>query len=298
MGGDLKLESIQSDKNARLSAEVFLALIQVFRDNGWEIPDKHAGFDSRFNRFCERLCIFNREEQKLLIELTRRFTAIDGDQYLPLIVKLLKQLGDVDVEAFKGANKFFIFPLIAPKDFGRTKSSSFVWYYFKDEKVKCDPVFLGKDLVFCEAQRVSLVENLQANEKLILVDDYIGSGETAVSAIRWFVDEHYVSKENIIILSIAAQSIGMQYIQQEVGTEVYTCYRFNRGISDYYTGDRLDIYTLMMNKIEDKLSVDNQYRFGYNKSEALISLIRTPNNTFPVFWKPKGRNKVVPFLRY
>jgi hypothetical protein len=52
-----------------------------------------------------------------------------------------------------------------------------------------------------------------------------------------------------------------------------------------------------MKKIEEKLNVEKKYLFGYKRSEALISLIRTPNNTFPVFWKTYQHNNIVPFSR-
>ena len=78
---------------------------------------------------------------------------------------------------------------------------------------------------------------------------------------------------------------------------VFSYLHFKRGISDRYVGEQLDTYSRIMTHIEDKLKVAAKDRFGYNQSEALISLIRTPNNTFPVFWKSYGKNKIVPFPR-
>ena len=56
-----------------------------------------------------------------------------------------------------------------------------------------------------------------------------------------------------------------------------------------------------MKKIENKIPKVSKYRMGYEKSEALISLMRTPNNTFPIFWKgiiSKGIEIDAPFQRY
>ena len=141
------------------------------------------------------------------------------------------------------------------------------------------------------------MDNIKPNQAVILLDDYIGSGETAISAIEWFMKCHNVPSKQIVIISIAAQEIGIQQVQDKMGVAVFSSLHFKRGISDYYVGEQLDTYTRIMTRIENKLNVADKDRFGYNQSEALISLIRTPNNTFPVFWKTYGKNKIVPFPR-
>ena len=285
------------NKDLRLSASIFLNLVDVFKANGWEIPNGTSGMESRFNRFCERLSILDTKEQQLVIELTRRFTDISGSEYLQLIIKLLNRIHDERNAVFSTAKKFFILPLVAPQDFSRTKSSSFVWYYFRDELVKYNPLFVGKNLVYCDIEKASWVRNLKTDEMVILVDDFIGSGETAVGAVTWIVDTFKIDPKQIVILSIAAQELGIKHILQETGVATYSYYKFTRGISDFYSDEQRKDYLAIMNVIEDKLKVDSEDRLGYNQSEALISLIRTPNNTIPVFWKTKNRSKPAPFPR-
>lgn len=281
----------------RLPANTFLNLMQVFKNHGWEIPDKDAGYENRFNRFCQRLSLLNADEQDLVIELTRNFTVISGNDYLQFLIGLLNRINEEQVELFKTTNKFFVFPLLAPKDFERTKSSNYVWYFFQSESIKYNPIFLEKDLIFCDITKASWIDNIKPNQTVILLDDYIGSGETAISAIEWFVKYHNVPSNQIVIISIAAQEIGIQQVQDKTGVTVFSYLHFKRGISDRYVGEQLDTYSRIMTHIEDKLKVAAKDRFGYNQSEALISLIRTPNNTFPVFWKSYGKNKIVPFPR-
>lgn len=285
------------NKDLRLSANVFLDLVAVFKANGWEIPDGPSGMESRFNRFCERLSMLDVKEQLLVINLTKRFTDISGSEYLHLILQLLNRLHSGNNPLFFQTTKFFILPLIAPCDFTKTKSSNFVWYYFRDEKVKYNPLFLGKQLVYCDIEKAPWVSSLKSNETIILVDDYIGSGETAVGAINWIVESFKVSPKQIVILSIAAQEQGMQHILSETGVVVYSYYQFQKGISDFYSEGEREDYIAIMEGIENKLKVTSQDRLGYNQSEALISLIRTPNNTFPVFWKTNGKKQLAPFPR-
>ncbi len=51
-----------------------------------------------------------------------------------------------------------------------------------------------------------------------------------------------------------------------------------------------------MESIEKKIKPHKNEKLGFKSSEALITLIRTPNNTFPVFWKQK-KDRIAPFPR-
>lgn len=283
-------------KNYRISAEVFLALSQVFKDNGWDIPNETAGLEDRFNRFCERLSLFEMSEQKTIIELTKRFVVINSTEYLSVLVSLLNQLNDDASCSLISARKVFIYPLISPDDFEKTKSSKFVWYMMREEQVKYHRLLIGKELVYCEINQAGWAENIKQNEKVLLVDDYIGSGETAAGAVRWFEDAHGIRPSQIVVFTLAGQQHGINYLKS-LGIEVYAFHTFQRGISDYYKDDDLITHTIIMEQIENQLRVDNAYKFGYNRSEALISLARAPNNTFPVFWKKVNKSNVVPFPR-
>lgn len=284
-------------KKPSLSADIFLGIVEVFRQKGWEIPENDAGYESRFNRICDRLSRLDKQEQQLIVELTSRFVVIDGGEYLRLILELLDHLHTMKSEVFSPITKYFILPLIAPDDMGKMKSSRFIWYYFKDEHVKFSALFNGKPLVYCDVDKMSWVKSLKSNQMVILVDDYIGSGETATAAIKWLVDEYALKPEQITVLSIAAQEQGIQYINEYYHVQVYSyCYQ-KRGISDYYFGEKKEDYIRTMEKIEKRLKVEEEFQFGYNKTEALISLIRPPNNTFPVFWKPQNACGHAPFPR-
>ncbi len=281
----------------RLSADIFLSVVEVFKKKGWEIPEDDAGYESRFNRLCDRLSRLDKQEQNLVVELTSRFIAIDGHEYLHLILALLDCLHKTESDVFLPISKYYILPLIAPDDMGKTKSSRFIWYYFKDEHVKFSSLFNGKKLVYCDVDKMAWIKGIKSSETVILVDDYIGSGETAVAAIKWLMDEYELNPKQIIVLSIAVQEQGIQHIDKQSHVRVYSYCHLNRGISDYYIGEKKESYTETMKKIEKALKVEKDYQFGYNKTEALISLIRTPNNTFPVFWKLQDSCGYAPFPR-
>ena len=55
-----------------------------------------------------------------------------------------------------------------------------------------------------------------------------------------------------------------------------------------------------MDDIEKRLKVNENYRRGFKESEALVCMLRCPNNTFPVFWSTKkvsGESWPAPFPR-
>lgn len=172
-----------------------------------------------------------------------------------------------------------------------------LWYNFQDENIKLNPIFKGKKLIYCDQTKFSWIKNLKENEMVILLDDYIGSGETAISALNWLTEQFSVTANKIIIISIAAQSLGIKQIVEKSEAKVFTYFVRNRGISDTYENDICEKNINTMLKIERKLKIEKEFQLGYNKSEALISLIRTPNNTFPVFWKSSKKNEYAPFLR-
>ena len=285
------------DKDMRISAENFMKLVDTFKQNGWDVPESDVEYESRFYRFCKRLSILDTNEQALMIELTKQFKNIDAQEYTPYMVELLKQIHSDQSDFFVKNKKIFVLPLLAPEDFKKTKSSSYMWYNFHDERIRLSLLLKDKELVFCDPTRFSWIENLKENEAVLLLDDYIGSGETAVNAVRWLHSQYNVDVEKTAILSIAAQEQGLEYIAENLQTRVFTYLIRKKGLSDYYSDETLAKNIKIMTEIEKKLNVEKRFAFGYNKSEALISLIKAPNNTFPVFWFTTQKHEFAPFLR-
>ena len=53
----------------------------------------------------------------------------------------------------------------------------------------------------------------------------------------------------------------------------------------------------LLTQIENTLGVEEEFRLGFGGSANLITLIRTPNNSLPLFWLDKGRSHTAPFPR-
>ena len=126
-----------------------------------------------------------------------------------------------------------------------------------------------------------------------LIDDFIGTGETAFSATQFFMDKNILNN-NIAIVSLVAMKVGYNYLKTE-GLEVFYSILKEKGISDSYRN--VEKETLIMQRIEQKIGVKPSFKFGYGQSEALVRMIHTPNNTFPIYWLYNKKNEYAPFPR-
>ena len=126
----------------------------------------------------------------------------------------------------------------------------------------------------------------------MIVDDFIGTGTTAKDFIEAYEEKLKSENSNFFFITIACLTSGLKQIR-DLGSEIYYSICQGRGISD---STRFQDYALALNlidRIENRIDISADYLRGFLQSEALISLIRTPNNTFPAYWatRQKGGEK-------
>jgi len=127
-----------------------------------------------------------------------------------------------------------------------------------------------------------------SNKKIfIVVDDFVGSGSQAKAFLRKYQDAKIFNKENCYIFSIASMERARSRLSNycvDIYSEIYLRRCISDYLGDFTAKDPLAVYS----EIEKMLKLKSVYRFGYLKSESLISLKRTPNNTLPIFWSENG----------
>lgn len=269
------------DRN--ISPDSYMALINLFRDKEWDIQSENYGI---FERYVRTMGSLKTEQQReLFMELSKNFIHIPQSEYMKYIPNLVSKV----IKDF--SNKILCFTCCLPKDdIGKVKSSATVLYQIKGSTLKTR-VDLRDVTYFCKDSVDGYVEyNIDNNEHiLILVDDFIGSGETALGAID-YVKEVIpgMSDDNIIVLSIAALQKGIDELAAH-NIKVYTQIKLSRGISDYYIGEEKESALDIMHQIErGPIKVKRRFALGYKQSEGLISMERCPNNTFPIYWMKKN----------
>lgn len=288
--------TMRSKKNSReLNTDVFFRLLKVFELKSWEIEDDDSNELSLFNRFSLSLSQLTLEQQLLVLELTERFIRVPMKDYQEHIKIILKKIVEDELIDLSKISTIHIAPLIAPDDVGKVKSSILVQYSFNGV-LNYYPNMSRKKYIYTTGLEVNSDQFNNEESILFLVDDFIGTGETACLALDYLINVKKVDPDKIIVLSIAALSKGVVSISK-LNVIVYTSILINKGISDYYSADEGPLKLETMKSIEDNIKIHKNESFGYKQSEALITLIRTPNNTFPVFWKEK-KGKIAPFPRY
>ena len=118
------------------------------------------------------------------------------------------------------------------------------------------------------------------------LDDYVGTGDTIVKALELLRQRFPAAEWNaVFVLALAAQRQAVERLKAFDCTLVAGTV-LGRGISDSSIADISDALRVM-DKIGLRLGVAKSARLGYGKTEGVVSMMRTPNNTFPVFWTTK-----------
>ena len=283
-------------KKRELSTQYLIRISQIFEKNNWLIESKEDAKDSLFNRFCERILEINENKKRdLVLELTERYLWVQEEQYMYYLIDAVKKMMQMKPE-INEKTKIYIMPLVSPEDEGKTKSSSMLVYLFNSVKLRHDNVLSRyKFEIIDKNENLSLyLENKDAI--LVLADDYVGTGETAEKCLLHIL-KMKVEISQIAIVSLVAQQMGLDYLSKYTVCVSASVVR-QRGISDFYEDEILHENIQLMREIEDKMSIREKYKFGYKKSEALVTMCRTPNNTFPIFWEESGNMKIAPFPRF
>ena len=294
-----------------LNILTFLEVERLFSIMKWELNKKDTKITSLFNRFCERLKLLTPEQQSFVIELSRKLELVSLKDY---IEKFLMSLFDVPLDIFDKAENIFLCPLIEPytdieEETTRvskspTKSSNFLLFWLE----RSDLTWIDNFHKFKFEEDLDKVkkEFNPDNSVIILIDDFIGTGETAINACKMILNEDFngieLNSEKLIIVTLIAQKEGKQKIEDEVNVKVYSDIIKDKGISDSFVksivSDKIDLMKSIEKRVCNNKRFLKKYSFGYGETEALVSLLnKTPNNTFPVYWY-ETEVKIAPLPRF
>jgi hypothetical protein len=284
----------ESDEKT-LSPEIVQDLQKIFGDQNWSLEIEEEKI--LFNRFCSMLKCLSKEQQWCVLETTRNFLRIEFNDYYYHIKQCLSK---IDPKSVDGITHIYIAPMtLGMPDETGGKSSGFLSYMLKNSTAMATTILSDKSLFTIE-KLAGLPKNFNSRPRLLfLVDDFIGSGETVSRCIE-YLKENNINLNKVIVLSLVIQNIGFEKIKNMGPKIVYSVFR-KKGISDSYETPKKEKMIRIMISIEALLKINPENRFGYRQTEALVKMMRTPNNTFPVFWKDQkladGSNFYSPFPR-
>ncbi|MDH2208670.1 phosphoribosyltransferase [Empedobacter sp. GD03644] len=268
------------------SLNYLMELDEVFVKNGWKNKDNYESTFNSLAKFQDEILI-NKDEYDLFIELLKNFNWIDINNYYSIYFKLMREL--ISNLGIKNKN-LFVFPIIKKKHEFNVKSGSFVIYLLKSilDKIDTDNNYKFEDINNYESLRKT---KIKPSDVIILVDDFIGSGETFLECIDEIKKVNNSLLGNIKVLTLAVKKDTLDTVLKSYN--VYYELEIMKGITDYNSIVNAPIKKDLMRAIEKRIfNIGyNQFSLGFNESESLISLARTPDNTFPIFWR-KYKKKI------
>lgn len=278
-----------------LTLERLTRLLAIYQKNKWPIEDPFFG--NEYDKFCKMLTCLNDEEQDLIIELTQHFLRVECSDYFSYFMESLEKF--FTDKAIPSISTLLIAPLIRPSDFGKSKSATALYYLIKSQipalRIKYGHLEIKTvDAIPPSGPIDPLILNSTLNGIICLVDDFIGTGHTAGEAVNHLFKKG-VAPEKIVVIALVAQEQGLKLLES-LRIKNYVTKIRKKGITDNQYLDRSK--EQIMTNIEKKMGVSDKFRFGYGRSEALVKMLRTPNNTFPIYWYNESKTiPNVPFPR-
>lgn len=285
---DLYLKK-ENQKSPDLPITKLNKIQNIFIRKNW--PIEGAFENNVFDNFCKMLAELKPEQCDLIISLTENFLWVQDYEYIKHFSIVFKKF--ISSYNFSSGKKIYICPLLPEEDFGKSKSSIYLLYLIKSHLAEIQRQYPDFVITYADAPNsVNLDQILNSNFTLCLIDDFIGTGETVERAIKYFTDKK-IPKDSIVAMSLVAMKFGLSKLNSD-GYVTYTNIECDKGLSPNGTEEQIEI----MQNIENAIKVNDNFKFGYGSSEALVKMMRTPNNTFPIYWyQKKKQNQYAPFPR-
>jgi hypothetical protein len=274
--------------------EAIKKLNKIFKTNNWTEKDID---EYVFDNFCVLFENFEPEQRALLVELTENYSWISFNDYQSGIIKAMNQVEETELSTIR---TIFFFPIMRLSDEGKVKSAHSLIYMIKGLKGLLPKYrHIRFEILTKFNQLTNDAFNLAANERLFLVDDYLGSGETINDCLTEIINNSMLDAVQFKVICIACQKEIFDQLNGN-GFATHTSHICFKGISDYNAAPDAAMKKQIMLNIERYIPGGSHFSLGYNQSEALITMIRTPDNTFPIFWKKHrkdGKYYDAPFSR-
>lgn len=265
--------------------------------------------DTKLDRLIARMLLLEKDEKSLIMKLTDNFCYIDYKEIVfdlhKAFVCFLKSNVSCGHIIFAQLKSPFI---ISNKDksgrsiVSKAKSPDMIYPIFKNSFIRSKCNFNGK-IDFCDTP-IQLKKCLKDTSKIILIDDFLGSGNTAVGAITSYLsylqcEEVKVTPTQFSVLVIAAMKTGVDYIKSKINVDCYYHLLKYKGITEneeLNTSNNINLMKSIEKKVLPSLKPD--FTFGYKKSESLICIMeKAPNNTFPFYWYSDSITQLDPIFR-
>ena len=245
-------------KKESLSEKYATKAYELFEKKKWKVEYCETE-RSVFDCFCDRLAMLDNDEQRdLILELTEDYLKITLKDYEALLIEVWKEYLKNNKIQLNSEERFCICPILIEADFKKQKSSTAMLYLCGSLEVRSFGMFADEQIRLCSTPE-ALVRDIVDKEvplgRLVLIDDYIGSGETALECIE-YIKKNHVDVEKVDVLSLVAQEEAINNLEKE-NVKVYAAVVRKKGISDKYAIGIVEKKKCIMHEIEDIIKVDS-----------------------------------------
>lgn len=252
-----------------MTKEVFIEKIcpvlanQQFND--WNLNDKVFAINNNLKD----------EERDLFYELFKQYSIIKLDQYVSLFFSLLK---DLDASLSTKIKRIFFLPIIDINYPNKQKSGHFVFSFLDSLNFYQNELFINQKICLSVE-----IERAKQSDIFVFIDDFIGSGKQALAHIETVMKKYQLKPSQVYIFCFVIMSVGYDLLIN-CGFNIIFKNKYNKSISENMAVSIRDKYLEILDKMEQRFNVPDDYKRGYGKCEGTVSLKKTPNNTLPIFW--------------
>ncbi|WP_312307605.1 phosphoribosyltransferase-like protein [Acinetobacter variabilis] len=126
--------------------------------------------------------------------------------------------------------------------------------------------------------------------KIILVDNFIGSGDTVLGRIQRIKSQYGTQEIEICVKVVFCTEFGKARLESE-GVEVYVVHELLKKVIDgFYDATEANLFKEKIRNIESKFLENFEGRtlhsLGYSDGQIALAIqdVNTPNNVLPIFW--------------
>lgn len=278
-----------------IDANDIIRVDNIFSAKGW---NKSSGaFLDIYEKTLELISELNNPEKEVLFTLLNGFSKYGLDVYEQLLLEAVRL---IPCSLLSDYNRVIFLPIKKPSDVNKTKSSDMLPYIMKTTVMSKTALFTGKTILYLSTHLELLPMTIDAKTLIIAMDDFVGSGKTIKEFYSQIEQVLPAKNKQVIFLSLVCMRAAQSYLSSK-GLILLSSKIERRGISDNpLFADKIMALNVLRGATE-RLSIQiSRYR-GWYKSEALVAMMNTPNNTFPIFWSVKRKGAVTewpaPFRR-
>lgn len=278
----------------KVNPAVFAIVSDLFKKNNWDIDEGNNS--SLFTRYIDMMSVFDESERELIRDLSLELLYYKTEDYFQRVRKLVEKIFIHN----RIQKKIFVSPIQSDYQTPYANSSSFITYLTLCKEYNYWGLYDDKAYkILTKEKNIRKLAKAPRDYTLVLIDDFIGSGDTVLDAMDVCL-ESGVPESNIIIGTLVIARNALDRIKRKYSETPLIYLDLARSLEDIYKNKDLQDIKEIKTKIKDitqKYEVKYKHSLGYEDSMLLAIMIRSPNNTLPIFWADNN-SFIPPFRRY